>query len=98
MESAVKIRAKYYGIVMSLHQKCIKSIAYNKKSEIMNLGIQMVERIRELHNLGFLHLDIKPSNVMADKKPKPGKLTYFLTLNNTVKFYSKALSLNNFDL
>lgn len=43
------------------------------KSEIMNLGIQLLERVRELHNLGFVHLDIKPSNIMADKRSEPGK-------------------------
>ena len=30
MESAVKIRSKYYGIVMSLHEKTIKSINFIK--------------------------------------------------------------------
>ena len=38
----------------------------------MNLGIQMLNRIRELHSLGYVHLDIKPSNIMADKKMDAG--------------------------
>lgn len=42
----------------------------------MNLGIQLIHRVRELHNLGFVHLDIKPSNIMADAKEKAGEL-YF---------------------
>lgn len=72
LESAVKIRSKYYGIVMSLHEKNIKAINLKKKSEIMNLGIQLVNRVRELHKLGYVHLDVKPSNIMADKKMDPG--------------------------
>ena len=44
----------------------------------MNLGIQLLERVKELHELGFVHLDIKPSNIMADKRAEPGKPTLFL--------------------
>lgn len=39
----------------------------------MNLGIQLIKRVKDLHKLGFVHLDIKPSNIMADKKTNPGK-------------------------
>ena len=48
----------------------------------MNLGIQIIERVRELHNLGFIHLDIKPSNIMADRREDSGnaKLKCFLII------------------
>lgn len=51
-----------------MHQICIKNMKMRKQSDIYNLGIQMIYRIRDIHNLGFLHLDIKPSNIMVDKK------------------------------
>ena len=44
------------------------NVNIRKKSDIMNLGIQLVQRIMDMHKLGFLHLDIKPSNIMVDKK------------------------------
>lgn len=52
---------------MSMHEKCIKNVNLRKHSDIMNLGLQLVQRVKDLHKLGFLHLDIKPSNIMVDK-------------------------------
>jgi casein kinase 1 len=31
---------------------------------IVQLGLQITERIQTLHELGFLHLDIKPDNIL----------------------------------
>jgi serine/threonine protein kinase len=31
---------------------------------IVQLGLQMTERIRKLHELGYLHMDIKPDNIL----------------------------------
>ena len=35
-----------------------------KKSDILKLGIQLIKSIRQLHSLGYVHLDIKPDNIM----------------------------------
>ena len=48
-------------------RRVLKALTLGNKSEIMNLGIQLVNRVKELHSLGYAHLDIKPSNIMADK-------------------------------
>lgn len=68
VQSAVKIKNKYYGIVMTMHSKCIKNFKLKKMSDVYNLGIQLIQRCKDLHSLGFLHLDIKPSNIMVDSK------------------------------
>ena len=39
---------------------------YWKKIDILKLGIQLTKNIRELHEAGFVHLDIKPDNLMFD--------------------------------
>lgn len=31
---------------------------------IANIGIELLERIEELHNLGFIHRDISPNNIV----------------------------------
>eukprot|EP00349_Pseudokeronopsis_sp_Brazil_P006563 CAMPEP_0202966898 /NCGR_PEP_ID=MMETSP1396-20130829/11546_1 /ASSEMBLY_ACC=CAM_ASM_000872 /TAXON_ID= /ORGANISM="Pseudokeronopsis sp., Strain Brazil" /LENGTH=72 /DNA_ID=CAMNT_0049691327 /DNA_START=312 /DNA_END=530 /DNA_ORIENTATION=- len=38
----------------------IKSSKKLKRETIMLIGIQLLERIEKLHNLGFTHNDIKP--------------------------------------
>ena len=39
-----------------------------KKSDVLKIGIQLVKSIRQLHSLGYVHLDIKPDNIMVQNK------------------------------
>ena len=34
------------------------------------IGIQLCERLRDLHSIGYVHNDIKPDNMLLDPKNK----------------------------
>jgi serine/threonine protein kinase len=36
--------------------------------QVVALGIQLINSIESLHNLGFVHCDIKPSNILVGLK------------------------------
>jgi serine/threonine protein kinase len=38
--------------------------------QVVALGIQLITSIESLHNLGFVHCDIKPSNILVGLKKK----------------------------
>lgn len=40
--------------------------SYFQKVDILKLGIQMVKNVRELHSIGYVHLDLKLDNLMFD--------------------------------
>ncbi len=44
----------WHGKVLSLKTVCM-------------IGIQLLDSLKIVHELGFLHLDIKPENMMVDK-------------------------------
>jgi serine/threonine protein kinase len=37
-------------------------------SQILSIGIQLVERIRDLHSIGYIHGDVKPCNILIGAK------------------------------
>lgn len=39
---------------------------YFQKVDILKMGIQLVKSIRNLHDIGYVHLDLKPDNMMFD--------------------------------
>ena len=39
--------------------------------DVLKLGIQLVKSIRQLHSLGYVHLDLKPDNMMFDASSIP---------------------------
>jgi serine/threonine protein kinase len=43
-------------------RKC-KTKRFSIKTAIM-IGMQLVDRLQDLHGIGFLHLDIKPDNIL----------------------------------
>lgn len=38
---------------------------YFSTNRIMSMGIQLVRAVRDLHTLGFIHLDIEPDNILV---------------------------------
>lgn len=48
-----------------------EKFANMKKSEKMNLMIEMFKAVKSLHDMGFTHNDIKPGNIMLNEKGVP---------------------------
>ncbi len=40
------------------------------------IGIQIYQRLRDLHSIGILHNDIKPNNILFDKEG--GRILYLI--------------------
>eukprot|EP00347_Sterkiella_histriomuscorum_P016141 403354329 len=58
-------------IVMQLLSRSIKDIIKSRKNvfstkTVCQLGINLLHRLEDLHGLGYLHLDIKPDNIMIE--------------------------------
>lgn len=43
------------------HERCLSV------PSAVQIGIQLTKLIRDIHKLGYLHLDIKPDNILIDK-------------------------------
>lgn len=54
-----------------LQEACPKK--HFSKSTAFLLGIQLLERLRDLHSLGYVHNDIKLENILIGYKD-PGKI------------------------
>ena len=61
---------------MTLENIFSKNNQLLKKSEILKLGIQLMKSIRQLHSIGYVHLDIKTDNIMFNNKVSEIKLPY----------------------
>jgi serine/threonine protein kinase len=40
-----------------------------RKADVLKIGVQLLKAIERLHDIGYLHLDIKPDNMLIE----PGK-------------------------
>ena len=69
--------------IFSLNKKLLK------KSDILKLGIQLIKSIRQLHSLGFVHLDIKPDNIMF--KNEESEIKFKNEIEDVKKFKSEEL-------
>jgi len=45
----------------------IPNKCFSKKCTIQ-IGIELIKCIREFHNMGFVHLDVKPDNIVVSKE------------------------------
>lgn len=52
----------------SMLRKC-KTKRFSIKTALQ-IGIQMVDRLKTLHEIGYLHLDIKPDNILMGAKDR----------------------------
>ena len=41
---------------------------------VVSLGIQLVDAIQKFHELGYVHCDLKPDNIMVGRKKKGAKV------------------------
>jgi parallel beta-helix repeat protein len=88
-ETAYLVMSYYEGITLSeyLEQRG------GKISEEESIGFlrPIMEGLREVHNKGFLHRDIKPGNIYLTKEGRPILLD-FGAARSTVKDHSRGLS------
>jgi casein kinase 1 len=52
-----------YGPSLKLMLRKTKAKRFHIKSAIQ-IGLQMIDRLQAFHNMGYLHLDIKPDNIL----------------------------------
>ena len=67
----LKIFGKENGInymVMQLLGKTV--ISNNNLNDVINIGIQIINIIRDIHNRGVIHRDIKPDNILYSLNTK----------------------------
>ena len=57
---------------------------YFKKIDILKMGIQLVKNIRGLHDSGWVHLDLKPDNMMFDTPKSNHSSSYSNIMNARV--------------
>lgn len=76
----IELRKSFYFIcellgdsLMDIQHKYNSTEGLSLKVVIM-LGIQLLDRIKTLHSLGYVHGDIKPANIMFGKGPKKNTL------------------------
>ena len=37
-----------------------------RKADVLKIGVQLLKAIQRLHSIGYLHLDIKPDNILIE--------------------------------
>lgn len=60
--------------------------SWNKFSQacILQIGIQLIRAIRDLHKLGFVHCDLKPNNILTSFKSDSNQLLKIDSLQKNV--------------
>ena len=67
----LKIFGKEYGINYMVIQLLGKTVIDNNNSiDVINIGIQIIDIIRDIHSRGVIHRDIKPDNILYSLNTK----------------------------
>lgn len=71
----------------SLERRRFLSGGTMEKTEVMSIGIQMLERIRDIHECGLIHRDVKPANFIFGANNNDHELLYIIDFGLTKAYY-----------
>lgn len=52
------------GPTLRLLQSKVKNKNFSIKT-VVQIGLQLLERLETLHSMGYLHMDLKPDNILV---------------------------------
>ena len=52
---------------------------------VLQVGIQVIKALRDIHQKGFLHLDVKPDNILSAFEVSPSDVGRFQKMNGLDK-------------
>lgn len=61
---------------------------FSTETAIM-IGIQLIERLRDLHSIGVIHNDIKPDNILIDENT--GGLLHLIDFGLSQYYFNENL-------
>jgi serine/threonine protein kinase len=61
------VQEKYGSNLAAIYSLNNKNL---KQTDILKLGIQLIKNIQKLHEIGYLHTDIKPESLVLEKDQK----------------------------
>lgn len=74
----------------SLEQRRISHGGKMNMKDVMGIGIQMLERIRDIHESGLIHRDVKPGNFIFGSRTSEQNMIYVIDFGLTkVYFHNK---------
>ena len=67
----------------SLEQRRVSSGGTLVLKDVLSIGIQLLERIRDIHQCGLIHRDVKPGNFIFGARPNDRNLLYAIDFGLT---------------
>ena len=81
----------------SLEQRRISSGGTLELSEVLSIGVQMLERIRDIHQCGLIHRDVKPANFIFGIRTNELRMLYVIDfgLTKIYRHHRKHIAMKN---
>jgi len=73
----------------SLEERRVSSGGILGLKKVLGIGLQMLERIRDIHNCGLIHRDVKPANFMFGSQSSDRDVLYVIDFGMT-KIYRQG--------
>jgi serine/threonine protein kinase len=83
-----------YLVIELLGQTLTKMIGRLSFENVLNIGIQIIERIQQFHSLGLIHRDIKPDNFLFGVSESNKNILYLIDYGLTKKYIDNETGLH----